>query len=102
MILQKLGEHCPVLQVKGQDLSVYFLIFVKTIINSIIILVSYFVILSYQHSKEINVTGSQKITDRGISNLLIQSTKSGNVPVETVVNGKCSIYEHTITSYTIH
>ena len=48
-----------------------------------------------------NVTGSQKISDQGISNLLIRSTKSGNVPIETVVNGKCTIHENTSTSYTI-
>ena len=68
---------------------------------SIVILVHYFVILSYQLSKEINVTGSHKITDRGISNLLIRSTKSGDVPIEMAVNGKCTILVNTSTSHTI-
>ena len=52
--------------------------------------------------KEINVTGSQKVTDRGISNLLIRSTKSGNVPIETVVNGECTILPNTSTSRIIN
>ena len=40
--------------------------------------------------KEINVTGSQKVTDDGISWLLIQNTKSGISPREMVIRGKLS------------
>ena len=46
------------------------------------------------HSKEINVSGSSKVTDNGISSLLVKETKSGVSPMKMISNGKnCLIFK---------